>query len=74
MDFKECNVTVNIKYCEATNAEYEQYYRDEYDASFELTNPEVICDGYIVILCDGEPEWFSKELFKQEIEPNLKTD
>lgn len=74
MDFKQCKVLVDIKYCEATNVEYEQYYKDNYDSNFELTEPDTEYDGYIVILYDGQPEWLSKELFKQEIEPNLRTE
>lgn len=26
MNFKQCKVLADIKYCEATNVEYEQYY------------------------------------------------
>ena len=74
MDFKQCKVLADIKYCETTNVEYEQYYKDNYDNNFELTEPDTEYDGYIVILYDGQPEWFSKELFKQEIEPNLRTE
>lgn len=74
MDFKQCKVLADIKYCEATNVEYEQYYKDNYDNNFELTEPDTEYDGYIVILYDGQSEWFSKELFKQEIEPNLRTE
>lgn len=72
MNFIECKAVVNIKYCKATNKEYERYYKDNYDADFELTDSPTEYDGYIVIICDGQPEWFSQELFKQEIEPNLK--
>lgn len=28
MDFKQCKVLADIKYCETTNVEYEQYYID----------------------------------------------
>lgn len=35
MDFKQCKVLADIKYCEATNVEYEQYYKDNYDNNFE---------------------------------------
>lgn len=42
MDFKQCKVLADIKYCEATNVEYEQYYKDNYDNNFEVTYP----DGY----------------------------
>lgn len=28
MDFKQCKVLADIKYCEATNVEYEQYYNE----------------------------------------------
>lgn len=31
MDFKQCKVLADIKYCEATNVEYEQYYKDNYE-------------------------------------------
>lgn len=74
MDFKQCKVLADIKYCEATNVEYEQYYKDNYDNNFELIEPDTEYDGYIVILYDRQPEWFSKELFKQEIELNLRTE
>lgn len=50
MDFKQCKVLADIKYCEATNVEYEQYYKDNYDSNFELTEPDTEYDGYIVIL------------------------
>lgn len=40
MDFKQCKVLADIKYCEATNVEYEQYYKDNYDNNFELTEPD----------------------------------
>lgn len=40
MDFKQCKVLADIKYCEATNVEYEQYYKDNYDNDFELTEKE----------------------------------
>lgn len=53
MDFKQCKVLADIKYCEATNVEYEQYYKDNYDSNFELTEPNTEYDGYIVILYDG---------------------
>lgn len=56
MDFKQCKVLADIKYCEATNVEYEQYYKDNYDNNFELTEPDTEYDGYIVILYDGQPE------------------
>lgn len=48
MDFKQCKVLADIKYCEATNVEYEQYYKDNYDSNFELTEPDTEYDGYIV--------------------------
>lgn len=64
MDFKQCKVLADIKYCEATNVEYEQYYKDNYDNNFELTEPDTEYDGYIVILYDGQPEWFSEAFDK----------
>lgn len=40
MDFKQCKVLADIKYCEATNVEYEQYYKDNNEIFKTLSEDE----------------------------------
>lgn len=70
--FEEVKITADCKYAVGTNKDYDRFYRDNYDSTHEVADDDMAeYDGYIVIIADGQPEWFNKELFEHIIKDNI---
>ena len=72
LKFEEVKISADCKYTVGTNKDYDRFYRDNYDSTHEVGDDDMAeYDGYIVIIADGMPEWFSKEMFETTIKNNI---